>query len=315
MRKRKLGRSGLEAAPFGFGGNVFGWTADEKTSFSLLDRFVGAGFNLIDTADIYSKWVPGHSGGESEEIIGHWLQKSGKRDKVLIATKVGMDMGEGGSGLSRAHIEKSVDLSLRRLQVERIDLYQSHVDDPSVPMEETLDAFARLIKAGKVRAIGASNFSAARLREALSTSRRLDLPRYETLQPKYNLCDRKEFETELQDLCVREQIGVINYYSLAAGFLTGKYRSAADLHKSPRGQGAAAKYMETSGRILPALDSVARRYAVTPAQVAIAWLNSRDSIAAPLASATNITQLEELIAGAQLSLDTEALAELDRASS
>lgn len=315
MRRGNLGGSGLSVLPFGFGGNVFGWTADEKTSFTLLDRFVGAGYSLIDTADVYSAWVPGHKGGESEEIIGRWLKKSGKRSQVLIATKVGMDLGPGGSGLSREHIEKSVDQSLRRLQTDHIDLYQSHRDDPSVPMEETLDAYARLIRAGKVRAIGASNFTPARMGEALAVSRRLGLPRYETLQPKYNLCDRRDFEAELQPLCVQEGIGVINYYSLGAGFLTGKYRSSADLKKSPRGHSTSvADYLKRGAGLLAAMDEVAARLQVSLAQLAIAWLNHQPSVAAPLASATSLAQLDEIIAGAQLELDSDSLAQLSRAS-
>jgi aryl-alcohol dehydrogenase-like predicted oxidoreductase len=315
MQLRSLGKSGISVAPFGFGGNVFGWTADEKASFALLDRFVEAGFNLIDTADMYSIWVSGHRGGESEEVIGRWLKKSGKRHRVVIATKVGMDLGPGGKGLSRAHIEKSIHASLRRLQTEFIDLYQSHCDDPSVSISEPLEAYASLIQAGKVRAIGASNFSAERFAEALALSRQNGLPRYDTLQPRYNLCDRKGFEAELQPLCAREGVGVINYYSLAAGFLTGKYRSVADLAKSPRGQGAVKKYLETALPLLSVVDAVAKRVSATPAQVALAWLLSRASIAAPLASATSLAQLEELIAGAKLELDREALAELDRGSS
>lgn len=314
MKKRKLGRSEIEVAPFGFGGNVFGWTADEKTSFDLLDKFVGAGFNLIDTADMYSNWVPGHSGGESEAMIGRWLKKSGKRASVVIATKVGMEISPGKKGLSRAHIEKSIEQSLRRLDTDYVDLYQSHCDDEIVPMEETLEAYAGLVRAGKVRAIGASNFTAERLTKALKISATNGLPRYETVQPRYNLCDRKEFERALQPLCVKEQIGVIPYYSLGAGFLTGKYRNKADLKKSPRGQSAAGRYFESGRSVLTALDSVAGRFSVTPTQVAIAWLNSRESISAPLASATSVAQLEEIIAGACLELDSGSLKELELAS-
>jgi len=301
-------------APFGFGGNVFGWTADEKTSFVLLDRFVECGFNLIDTADMYSNWVPGHLGGESEELIGRWLKKSGKREQVVIATKVGMEMKYGGRGLSRSHIESSVESSLRRLQIDCIDLYQSHCDDLEVPMVETLETFGRLIKAGKVRAIGCSNFSAERFAAALAVSAKAGIPRYETIQPRYNLCDRKEFESELQGLCVREEIGVINYYSLAAGFLTGKYRSGADLKNSPRGQGSAGRYFKSAFPLLSSLDSLAREISATPTQIAIAWLNSRAAISAPLASATNVNQLDEIIAGAKLTLADEHLRELDLAS-
>jgi aryl-alcohol dehydrogenase-like predicted oxidoreductase len=314
MKMRGLGRSGIQVAPFGFGGNVFGWTVDEKTSFSLLDRFTEAGFNLIDTADIYSTWVPGHEGGESETLIGRWLKKSGKRNRVVIATKVGMEMKSGKKGLSAEHILKSAEDSLRRLGTDRIDLYQSHCDDESVPMEETLGAYAKLIRAGKVRAIGASNFTAPRLRLALETSSRHGLPRYETLQPRYNLCDRKEFESFLQPLCESEGLGVLPYYSLASGFLTGKYRSAADLNKSQRGPGVAARLLESGQPVLKALDSVAARFSASPTQVAIAWLNRRGAIAAPLASATSVAQLEEIIKGAQLELDQDSVNELEQAS-
>jgi len=314
VKKRKLGRSSIEVAPFGFGGNVFGWTANEKTSFDLLDRFVEAGFNLIDTADMYSNWVPGHQGGESEALIGRWLKKTGKRTQVVIATKVGMEVTFGKKGLSRIHIEESIDASLRRLQTDHVDLYQSHCDDPSVPMEETLEAYGKLIRAGKVRAIGASNFTADRLAKALELSSQAGLPRYEALQPRYNLCDRKGFEAELQPLCVKEQIGVIPFYSLGAGFLTGKYRSKKDFRKSPRGQGTAGKYLEKGKGVLAAMDAVAEKHSVSLTQVAIAWLSSRASISAPLASATSLVQLEEIIAGVQFELDAESSKELDRAS-
>ncbi len=315
MQKRKLGKSGIEVAPLGFGGNVLGWTADENRSFELLDAFVDAGFNLIDTADVYSAWVPGHKGGESETVIGKWLKKSGKRDRVVIATKVGHEMMPGNQGLTREHILRSVDESLRRLQTDRIDLYQSHMDDPTTPVGEPLEAYASLVKAGKVRAVGASNFGAARLQEALRYSHEHKLPRYETLQPLYNLCDRGDFEKELQPLCVSEGLGVINYYSLAAGFLTGKYRSKADLHKSVRGERTVARYLDTRGlRILAALDSVANRLHANPTQVSIAWLLTRSAIAAPLASATNVNQLNDIIAGVSLKLDADAQVELDRAS-
>jgi aryl-alcohol dehydrogenase-like predicted oxidoreductase len=315
MQKRKLGNSGIEVPPFGFGGNVFGWTADEKRSFELLDSFVDAGFSLIDTADVYSCWVPGHKGGESETVIGNWLRKSGKRDRVVIATKVGHEMTPNGQGLKRDHILKSVDESLRRLQTDYIDLYQSHMDDPKTPIHETLETYASLVKSGKVRAIGASNFSATRLLESLKLSREHGFPRYETLQPRYNLCDRADYEKDLQDLCVREGLGVINYYSLAAGFLTGKYRSEADLNKSARGKGTVSKYLNERGRrILAALDEVSKRLHANPTRVSIAWLLTRPGIAAPLASATSLDQLREIIAGVSLKLDSDALAVLDRAS-
>src|SRR4051794_39511142 len=225
MKTRPLGNSGLDVAPLAFGGNVFGWTIDEATSFRLLDAFVEAGFNLVDTADVYSRWAPGNKGGESETILGKWFRSSGKRDRVVLATKVGMEMGPGKKGLSRAYILRAVEDSLRRLQTDYIDLYQSHVDDPETPLQETLATYAELIKEGKVRAIGASNYSADRLAEAVQVSNRFGYPRYESLQPEYNLYDREKFETVLEPLCLERNIGVIPYYSLASGFLTGKYRS------------------------------------------------------------------------------------------
>ncbi len=315
MQYRTLGRSALQVSPLCFGGNVFGWTADEATSFSLLDAWVDAGFNFIDTADVYSRWVPGHSGGESETVIGKWLQRSGKRDKVVLATKVGSDMGQGKVDLSPAYIRKAVEDSLRRLQVDCIDLYQSHRDDAATPQEETLETYAHLIKAGKVRAIGASNFTAQRLAQALEISRRQGLPRYESLQPQYNLYDRGEFEQDLQKLCVDEGIGVINYYALAAGFLTGKYRTDADAAKSARGKTTVGKYLNDRGtRILAALDQVAASTGSTPTRVAIAWNMAQPGITAPIASATSLTQLAELIAAAQRVLPAAAIALLDQAS-
>ena len=314
MKKRMLGRTGIAVAPLAFGGNVFGWTADEPTSFRLLDEFVGAGGNLIDTADSYSRWVPGHEGGESETIIGRWIARRGRHDDVVIATKVGSDMGLGYKCLRRDYIVQAVEQSLRRLQVERIDLYQSHWDDDKTPLDETLDAYARLIEQGKVRAIGASNLSAERLVEALDASKQLGHPRYESLQPLYNLYDRSAFEGPLQQLCIREQIGVITYFSLAAGFLTGKYRSEADFAKSARGQGM-KKYLNPRGLLIVAtLDDVARRYAATPAQVALAWLIARPGITAPIASATSLEQLDELMGATRLDLDADAMQGLDRAS-
>ena len=315
MQLRPLGQSPLKVSPLCFGGNVFGWTADEKTSFSLLDAWVDAGFNFIDTADVYSRWAPGHAGGESETVIGKWLRQGGRRSKVVIATKVGMDMGEGRLGLKPARIREAVEHSLRRLQVDCIDLYQAHQDDQDTPLEETLEAFGALIKEGKVRAIGASNYGARRLSQALEASRRLGLPRYESLQPNYNLYDRAEFERELLPLCQREQVGVINYYSLAAGFLTGKYRSAEDASRSPRGGGVVTKYVNERGlRILAALDDAARRLGATPGQVAIAWLLAQPGVTSPIASATSLAQLRELVAAAQLKLDADTLRELDAAS-
>jgi aryl-alcohol dehydrogenase-like predicted oxidoreductase len=314
MQKRKLGRSGLEVAPLGLGGNVFGWTADEQTSFQLLDAFVAAGFNLIDTADTYSGWVPGHKGGESETVIGKWLARSGNRQKVVIATKVGMKMPSGKEGLSKAHILASANESLARLQTDYIDLYQSHIDDTKVPLEETLAAHAELIKQGKVRAIGASNYTADRLAEALDVSRQRGLPRYESLQPQYNLLTRADFEAQLQTLCLKENLGVIPYFSLAAGFLTGKYRSEKDLAGSSR-EGRVKQYLNDRGyRILAALDQVAKRLNAKQSQVALAWLMARPAITAPLASATSAAQLTEIMGAASLKLDAEQTAILDQAS-
>ena len=314
MQRRPLGRTGFTVAPFAFGGNVFGWTADEAMSFRLLDAFVDAGFNLIDTADSYSRWAPGHQGGESEAIIGRWIAKRGRHDDVVIATKVGSDMGLGKKCLRRDYIIEAVEKSLQRLQVDAIDLYQSHWDDPDTPLEETLGAYAQLIRQGKVKAIGASNLGAERLAEALATSKRLGLPRYETLQPQYNLYDRDTFEGPLAKLCTAERIGVINYYSLAAGFLTGKYRSEQDYGKSTRG-GGMKKYLNPRGlRILRAQDDVGKRLAATPAQVALAWLIAQPGVTAPIASATTLEQLKELIAGTRLVLDADALQTLNGAS-
>ena len=315
MDMRPLGNSGLAVAPLAFGGNVFGWTADESTSFSLLDAFVDGGFNLVDTADVYSRWVPGHVGGESETIIGNWLkQRPSVRDRVVLATKVGKDMGPGRIGLSRRWIRQAVDDSLRRLQTDRIDLYQSHDDDAGTPFEETLAAYAELIAAGKVRAIGASNHSAARLAEALATSRRLGLPRYECLQPLYNLYDRAPFEAELEPLVRREGLGVINFFGLARGFLTGKYRSLADLVKSPRGEGVREYLNERGMRILAALDEVAAKHDATPAAVALAWQIARPGITAPIASATSVAQFQALARAATLRLDAASIEALNRAS-
>ena len=314
MITRELGRTGLRVAPLAFGGNVFGWTADEATSFKLLDAFVDAGFNLVDTADVYSAWVPGHVGGESETVIGRWLKARGQRDRIVLATKVGMKLGEGRSGLSRRWIRQAVEDSLRRLQTDHIDLYQAHQDDTSTPLEETLSAFAELIREGKVRAIGASNYSAIRLAEALQTSQRLGLPRYETLQPHYNLVERALYEAELEPLCRAEGLGVINYFGLARGFLTGKYRSEADLAKSVRGAGVKAYLNERGLRILAALDAAAARLQATPAQAALAWQIARPGITAPIVSATSAAQWQELAAAARLVLDAATVAELDQAS-
>ncbi|MFC3814217.1 aldo/keto reductase [Lysobacter sp. GCM10012299] len=310
---RPLGRSSLQVAPFAFGGNVFGWSADEATSFALLDAFVDAGFDLVDTADSYSYWVPGNQGGESETILGRWFKRGGKRDRVTIATKLGK--WERHRGLSPANVQAAVEGSLQRLQTDVIDLYQAHADDPETPLAETLGAFARLIEQGKVRAIGASNYSAPRLAEALETSRRHHLPRYESLQPDYNLYDRAGFEAALEPLALAHGIAVIPYYSLASGFLSGKYRSAADVGKSSARAGAIGKYLNPRGlRIVQALDDVAASHAATPAQVALAWLMARPSITAPIASATSVAQLQELLAAARLSLTPAQVAQLDGAS-
>lgn len=315
MNLRPLGRSGLQVSPLCFGGNVFGWTADESTSFALLDAWVDAGFNFIDTADVYSRWAPGHTGGESESLIGRWLRQSGKRHRIVLATKVGKDMGDGKVGLRPEYIRQAVEASLTRLQTDHIDLYQSHDDDATVPLADTLGAYSDLIQAGKVRAIGASNFSAARLAEALETSERLGLARYESLQPLFNLYDRAVFEKELQPLCVEHGVGVINFYALAAGFLTGKYRTEADAAKSARGKNTTAKYLNERGlRILAALDTVAARYSATPSQIAVAWQIVQPGITAPIASATSLEQLQELVKASQLTLDAEALAMLNAAS-
>jgi aryl-alcohol dehydrogenase-like predicted oxidoreductase len=315
MQHRMLGRSGISVAPLAFGGNVFGWTADEQRSFELLDRFVDHGFNLVDTADVYSKWVPGHKGGESETIIGRWFRKGGgRRDKVVLATKVGMELSSTEKGLSAARIRAAVDASLLRLNTDRIDLYQAHCDDPDVPLEETLGTFGDLIKQGKVRAIGASNYTGARLKEALELSESRGLARYETLQPLYNLMDRKDFEETLAPVCREHQVGVIGYFSLAKGFLSGKYRSQADLAKSPRG-GGVKQYLDQRGeRTLAVLDRVAEQYQASPAAIALAWLIAQPVVSAPIASATSIDQLDQLLQAPLIELDGESIADLTQAS-
>jgi aryl-alcohol dehydrogenase-like predicted oxidoreductase len=314
MKKGKLGNSGLEVAPLALGGNVFGWTIDEPASFQVLDAFIAADFNFVDTADMYSTWKPGNKGGESETILGNWMKKSGNRKKVLIATKVGMDMGAGMKGLSKDYILRAAEASLRRLQTDYIDLYQAHTDDATVPLQETLEAFAQLVKQGKVRAIGASNYSAPRLSEALDVSKKHGLPRYESLQPLYNLYDRADFESTLELICRENGIGVIPYYSLASGFLTGKYRSEGDLAKSARGAGV-KKYLNARGfRIVEALDQTAKKYNSTPAKISLAWLLTRPTITAPIASATNVTQLRELLDATNLNLDRESTELLNQAS-
>lgn len=314
MEKRRLGNTGLEIAPLVLGGNVFGWTVQEDASFRLLDAFVSAGFNLIDTADVYSTWVNGHTGGESETIIGKWLKKRGNREKMLIATKAGFPMGPGRQGLSKAYIHAEVEESLKRLQTGYIDLYQAHTDDPNTPLEETLNAFETLIKHGKVRAIGASNYSGKRLKLALETSQSKGLTGYQTLQPLYNLYDREEYERELEPLVEEKGLGVITYASLASGFLSGKYRSRADLAKRARGP-RVSKYLNERGlRILKALDEAAQKLGSRPATVALAWLMTRKSVTAPIASATTLEQLNELIKAVNLKLDSAVIGLLDTAS-
>lgn len=311
--RRPLGRTGFQVSPLVLGGNVFGWTADEATSFMLLDAYADAGGNLVDTADMYSAWAPGNRGGESETILGKWLSRPGNREKVLVATKVGKEMGPGRKGLSRAYILSAAEDSLRRLQTDRIDLYQSHEDDPGTPLEETLEAFAQLVREGKVRAIGASNYGAKRLSEAIRTSERNGYPAYKCLQPPYNLYDREEYETELEPFCVREGLGVITYFTLASGFLTGKYRSEKDLAGRAREE-YAKKYLNEKGfRILEALGRVARRHDSSPAAVAVAWAIARPSVTAPIASATSLGQLRTLIEATNLPLDRASIEELDRA--
>jgi aryl-alcohol dehydrogenase-like predicted oxidoreductase len=314
MEKRRLGQSSLEVSPITFGCNVFGWTVDEKASFALLDAWLDAGFNFLDTADVYSRWHPGNSGGESEVIIGKWMKARGNRDKIVLATKLGVEIAPGKKGLSRAYMQTAVADSLRRLQTDYIDLYQSHRDDPETPIEETLSAYADLVKAGKVREIGASNFSADRLAESLKISTEKGLPRYQSLQPQYSLVERGGFEGALEDLCLAEKVGVIGYYSLASGFLTGKYRSRADTEGRARGPGA-AKYLNDHGLgVLKALDEVAARYEAKPGQIALAWLIARPSVTAPIASATNLEQLAELVEAAEIELDAESIQKIDAAS-
>jgi aryl-alcohol dehydrogenase-like predicted oxidoreductase len=314
VHTRPLGHSPLSVAPLAFGGNVFGWSADEKRSFELLDAFVDAGFNLVDTADVYSAWVPGNRGGESETIIGKWLaQGGGRRDKLVIATKVAKWAEH--SGLSPMNIRQAVEGSLKRLQTDHIDLYQAHEDDATVPLAETLGAFGELIREGKVRAIGASNYTASRLADALAVSKQHNLPRYETVQPEYNLVSRAGYEAELEPLARRENLGVIPYYALASGFLTGKYRNQADLAKSSARGGAVKTFLNPKGLgVLAALDEVAAAHQATPAQVALAWMMARPGLTAPIASATSVEQLRELLAAAELVLSADEIGALDRAS-
>jgi aryl-alcohol dehydrogenase-like predicted oxidoreductase len=314
MKMRKLGNSGLEVSPLAFGGNVFGWTVDEPTSFRLLDAFMAAGFNFIDTADVYSKWAPGNKGGESESILGDWLKSRGNRHQVVIATKVGSEMSPGQKGLSKAYILRAAEESLKRLQTDYIDLYQSHINDPDTPLSETLEAYAQLMEQGKVRAIGASNYPAERLREALQISKEFGLPRYQSLQPNYNLYDRADYETNLEAVCCENGLGVIPYFSLASGFLTGKYRAEADLATGQRGP-FVKKYLSDRGfRILRALDELALSLHSTPAKISLAWLMARPSITAPIASATTLEQLNDLTGSTELELDQASIERLNNAS-
>jgi aryl-alcohol dehydrogenase-like predicted oxidoreductase len=314
MEKRRLGKSLIEVAPLTFGGNVFGWTVDEAMSFRLLDGFVAAGFNFIDSADVYARWVPGNNGGESETIIGNWLKSRGGRDKVIIATKFGVEMAPGKKGLSRAYMMQAVEASLRRLRTDYIDLYQSHRDDPDTAIEETLAAYQELIEQGKVRVIGASNYTAPRLAAALETSARLGLPRYESLQPLYSLVERGAFEGDLEALCLKEKLGVIGYYSLASGFLTGKYRSTADTAGRARGSRAEAYMNEKGFRTLAALDAVAKAHTAKPGQIALAWLIARPGVTAPIVSATNPDQLAEMVKVPEIKLTPAEIAQIDAAS-
>lgn len=314
MQKRKLGNSELVVSPLAFGGNVLGWTIHEKTSFEVLSAFADAGCNFIDTADIYARWATG-LGGESEIIIGNWMRHRNNRKDIVLATKVGMDMGANKIGLSKKYILKAVDDSLKRLQTDYIDLYQSHKDDEKTPVEETLEAYQLLIKAGKVRFIGASNFSPKRLQEALDISKKYNLPRYESLQPHYNLCERKAFETETEQICLDNQLGVINYFPLASGFLTGKYRNENDLRKSIRGAGV-SKFMNQKGfKILDAMDDIALKHKCKPVSVCLAWYMARPSITAPIASATSTDQIKDLIRSISLQLDKEDIELLNSCSS
>ena len=314
MEKRRLGDSDLYVAPLCFGGNIFGWTVDEKTSFELLDSFIASGFNFIDTADVYSSWAPGNKGGESETIVGKWMKARNNRDKVIMATKVGMNLGHGQNDISKKYILKAVEDSLKRLQTDYIDLYQTHKDVEETPVEETLEAYSQLSKEGKIRWIGASNFSPARLLASLGSSKKHGYPFYQTLQPKYNLYDREDFEKELENICLDKKLGVINYYALASGFLTGKYRSEADLGKSVRGGGISRYLNERGFTILKALDEVSAQYHSTPASVSLAWLIARPAVTAPIASATTLGQLNSLTNAVQLELRNDAIEILNKAS-
>jgi len=314
MKKRKLGHSDLFVYPIAFGGNVFGWTADEKRSFEILDGFTDAGFNFIDTADVYSAWIPGNSGGESETIVGDWMSKKKNRDKIILATKVGAPMGPDKKGLSKKYIFQAIEDSLKRLKTDYIDLYQSHYDDPDTPIQETLEAYHQLIKEGKVRWIGASNLSPERLTESLEIAKKLNLPKYQTLQPEYNLYQREGYEKNYEQIVLDNGLATINYYALASGFLTGKYRSEEDLSKSQRGR-AVKNYLNERGfKILKALDEVSEQYSADQASIALAWLIARPSITAPIVSVTSLAQLEDIKKAATLKLNIEDISILDEAS-
>jgi aryl-alcohol dehydrogenase-like predicted oxidoreductase len=314
MQKRRLGHTDLTIAPLVLGGNVFGWTTDKKASFAVMDRFVDAGLNAIDTADVYSAWAPGNSGGESETIMGEWMKARGNRGRIIVITKVGSPMGKGKEGLSARYIEEAVDASLKRLETDAIDLYLSHWPDMATPIEETLKAYQRLIAKGKIRWCGASNLNVALLEAALAAAKAKGLPRYEVLQPEYNLADRSGFENGLADLCEREEIGVITYFSLAKGFLSGKYRAETDLAKSPRG-GGVKDYLNPRGfRILDALEAVASRHKAKPAEVALAWIMARPGVTAPIASATSLEQVDSLVRATELTLSADDMAALTEAS-
>lgn len=315
LQLRTLGTTGLTVSPICFGGNVFGWTADDQASHRLLDDFVDAGFNFVDTADIYSNWIPGNSGGESESILGNWLSQGSNREKVIVATKGGKSMGEGKSGLKPGYLRLAVDASLKRLKTDYIDLYYTHEDDPDTPLEDTLDALDELVKQGKIRSLGASNYSAERLQQAVDVAKRMGIKGFEVVQPEYNLYDRQQYEEQLQPVIARNQLAVAPYYALASGFLTGKYRTPEDADKSPRGASVVKKYVNERGLIiLQKLDEVAERYEATPSQVAIAWLLKQPNIASAIASATTPEQLSELLFAARLKLDPDAVDELTMAS-
>ena len=314
MQTRTLGHSDINIVPLMLGGNVFGWTIDAATSFDILDAFVDRGFNFIDTADVYSRWLPGNKGGESETILGEWFARSGKRDKVVLATKVGMDMGDGKVGLKKKYILEEVEESLKRLKTDYVDLYQSHQDDEATPVEETLEAYDQLVKQGKVRIIGASNFSGARLTEAIETAKQKDLPVYQTLQPEYNLHAREQYERELAPVAAKYGIGVITYFSLASGFLTGKYKSTEDTRGAKR-ETRVQKYFDERGmKILKALEEVERQTGAKQASISLAWLLAQPTVTAPIVSATSTKQLESLFAAVDLKLSAQQVELLTDAS-